>query len=218
MRLAVTTFTILVLCAGPAAADIYKYTDKNGVVHYTNIKPRRGAKHRWKRVGDFTPKAGKPSARRGSCKWCDKVPARDSSAERYKRYDKFIYEAATLYKIPAALIRAVIEAESDYDPRVVSSTNARGLMQLMPSVIKDMGVRNVHDPRENILGGTRLLRVLANRYNGDLVLTVAAYHAGMGSVARYRNNVPPYVNTRNYLRKVVRLYYRYKRNERNRGR
>lgn len=218
MRLAVTIFAITVLCAGPAAADIYKYTDKNGVVHYTNIKPRRGDKRRWQRVGDFTPKSGKPSVKRGGCKWCDKVPSRDNSPERFTRYDKFIYEAAGLYKIPAALIRAVIKAESDYDPRVVSATNARGLMQLMPEVIKDMGVRNVHDPRENILGGTRLLRVLANRYNGDLVLTVAAYHAGMGSLAKYGNNVPPYVNTRIYLRRVLRYYYEYKRNERNRRR
>jgi soluble lytic murein transglycosylase-like protein len=91
----------------------------------------------------------------------------------------------------------------------VSSVGARGLMQLMPSVVQDMGVRNVHDPRENILGGTRLLRILANRYNGDLVRTIAAYHAGSGSLARYGDNVPPYPNTRKYLRMVVDRYYKY---------
>jgi len=208
------TAVLLVMFVRPAEADIYKYKDKNGIVHYTNIAPRGGKqKRRWKRVGDFTPKKGKASKTRGTCKWCDKVPSRDNSKERYTRYDKFIFEAAALYKMPVPLIRAVIKAESDYDPRVVSATNARGLMQLMPEVIKDMGVRNVHDPRENILGGTRLLRVLANRYNGDLVLTIAAYHAGMGSLAKYNNNVPPYVNTRKYLRAVLRYYYEYKRKE-----
>jgi soluble lytic murein transglycosylase-like protein len=98
--------------------------------------------------------------------------------------------------------------ESDYDPRVVSAMGARGLMQLMPSVVKDMGVGDVHDPRENILGGTRLLRVLANRYQGDLVLTIAAYHAGMGSLARYDNTVPPYQHTRRYLQMVLAQYRR----------
>jgi soluble lytic murein transglycosylase-like protein len=100
--------------------------------------------------------------------------------------------------------------ESDYDPRVVSSAGARGLMQLMPAVEKDMRVGNVFDPRENILGGTRLLRVLANRYEGDLVLTIAAYHAGPGSLAKYGNQVPPYTNTRKYLRMVLDRYYQYK--------
>ena len=92
---------------------------------------------------------------------------------------------------------------------MVSSAGARGLMQLMPAVTRDMGVANVHDPRENILGGTRLLRVLANRYDGDLVLTIAAYHAGVGSLARYSDSVPPYPNTRKYLRMVLDRYYQY---------
>lgn len=208
----------IVLCLAALAwpeltrADIYKYTDKDGVDHYTNLRPQGRDAHKWKKLGDVPPPPGKASAKRGLCKWCDKVPSRDNSPERFTRYDPFIFEASRLYKIPVALIRAVIKAESDFDPRVVSATDARGLMQLMPEVMKDMGVRNVHDPRENILGGTRLLRVLANRYNGDLVLTIAAYHAGMGSLAKYNNNVPPYYNTRNYLRAVLRYYYEYKRN------
>ena len=136
------------------------------------------------------------------------------SPERFTRYDEYIYEASELYQIPVPLIRAVIKVESDYDPRVVSSMNARGLMQLMPGVKDDMGVQHVHDPRENILGGTRLLRILANRFDGDLVLTIAGYHAGAGAVAKYGNNVPPYKNTRKYLRMVLRQYYRYRELER----
>ncbi|HWM88588.1 MAG TPA: lytic transglycosylase domain-containing protein [Kofleriaceae bacterium] len=201
---------------GTAAADIYSYTDKSGVVHFTNIKPRGKAAGRWKRVSDEAA-VGKAAARRGTCQRCDRVPARDRSAERFSRFDHFIHEASMLYAIPVPLIRAVIRVESDYDPLVVSSVGARGLMQLMPSVVQDMGVRNVHDPRENILGGTRLLRVLANRYDGDLVRTIAAYHAGSGSLARYGDNVPPYPNTRKYLRMVVDRYYKYVAAERRLG-
>jgi soluble lytic murein transglycosylase-like protein len=82
-------------------------------------------------------------------------------------------------------------------------------MQLMPSVIKDMRVSDPHDPRANIMGGTRLLRILANKYDGDLVLTIAAYHAGAGSVARW-GGVPPYETTQLYVKLVLAQYYRYK--------
>ncbi len=196
--------------AGSADADVYRYKDADGVVHFTNVKPRGSGARKWKRVMKTDADYGKAAARRGSCERCDVVPSRDHSAERFSRYDAHILEAARLYRIPVPLIRAVIKVESDYDPRVVSAMNARGLMQLMPEVIEDMGVRNVHDPRENILGGTRLLRVLANRYDGDLVLTIAAYHAGMGSLQKYGNTVPPYKNTRKYIRMVLERYYRYK--------
>ena len=200
--------------ARPARADIYSWTDHEGVVHFTNIKPRGRGAARWRRVIYDQPERGsKAAARRGSCDRCDKVPAHDSSPERFHRYDPFIYEASALYRIPVPLIRAVIACESDYDPRVVSSMDAKGLMQLMPDVASDMGVTDVWDPRENILGGTRLLRLLANRYDGDLVLTIAAYHAGPGSLARYGNTVPPYRFTRQYLRSVLDRYYQYKAKE-----
>ncbi len=206
MLRALTLAAVLVGAAsGSAAADIYSYTDAAGVVHLTNIRPRGKSAARWKRVGSEVA-VGKAAARRGACSGCDPVPARDRSPERYARFDSFIAEASQLYAIPETLIRAVIKIESDYDPRVVSSAGARGLMQLMPSVTRDMGVANAHDPRENILGGTRLLRVLANRYEGDLVRTIAAYHAGVGSLARYSDNVPPYPNTRKYLRMVLDRY------------
>lgn len=201
---------VLLLAAGLARADIYSYTDADGVVHFTNVTPRGKDARRWKRVVKESPDYGKAAARRGDCERCDVVPARDHAAERFHRYDDYIFEAAELYLIPVPLIRAVIHVESDYDPRVVSSMGARGLMQLMPDVVADMGVQSVHDPRQNILGGTRMLRVLANRYDGDLVLTIAGYHAGMGSLEKYGNAVPPYENTRKYLRMVLAKYYHYK--------
>jgi soluble lytic murein transglycosylase-like protein len=206
----VAAVTVGLMRPAPARADIYSYTDADGVVHFTNIKPK-GKSKGWKRIAVEDPDRGtKAAASRGGCERCDVVPAKDRSPERFARYDAHIREAAELYRIPEPLIRAVIRVESDYDPRVVSSAGARGLMQLMPAVEQDMRVANVFEPRDNILGGTRLLRILANRYDGDLVLTIAAYHAGPGSLARYGNQVPPYTNTRKYVRMVLDRYYEYK--------
>lgn len=208
---------LLLAWSSSAHADVWSFSDDDGIVHFTNIRPTGAGAKKWKRIQKDSPAIGKAAARRGDCERCDKVPSRDTSPERFTRFDEYIFEAASLYQIPIPLIRAVIKVESDYDPRVVSVFGARGLMQLMPAVIKDMGVHNVHDPRENILGGTRLLRILANRYDGDLVKTVAAYHAGVGSLAKYGDNVPPYEHTRMYLRMVLDRYYKYVAKERSAG-
>ncbi len=201
---------VAVSVAAPAQADIYQWTDEEGTVHFTNIKPKRGGKAKWRKVMDEAPERGsKAAADRGACARCDVVPSRDDSPERFHRFDAFIYEAAELYKMPVAFIRAVIHVESDYDPRVVSSMGAKGLMQMMPSVQDDMHVDDPFDPRMNILGATRLLRWLANRYDGDLVLTIAGYHAGAGSLKKYGDTVPPYTNTRKYLKMVLDRYYKY---------
>ena len=200
-----------------ARADVYSWTDSDGVAHFTNLKPSGG---QWKRVTWMGPDIGsKASARRGSCERCDKVPATDTSPERFHRYDQFILEASQLYRIPIPLIRAVIKVESDYDTRVVSSMDCKGLMQVHPQVEIDMGAQgDIFDPRTNIMTGTRLLRWLANRLDGDLVLTIAGYHAGLGSLARYGYTVPPYAYTRQYLKMVLDRYYQYKNDEQKRSR
>ncbi|MDA3863843.1 MAG: lytic transglycosylase domain-containing protein, partial [Deltaproteobacteria bacterium] len=97
----------------------------------------------------------------------------------------------------------MIKAESDFDPRVVSYKGAKGLMQIMPVVQKDMGIKHVFDPRENILGGTRLLRYLANFFKGDMILTIAGYHAGPNAVKKY-GGIPPYKTTRVYVPRVLK--------------
>jgi soluble lytic murein transglycosylase-like protein len=197
-----------------AYADVYSWIDAEGVAHFTNMKPK-GNSQKWKKVLSSEPEKGsKAAAQRGSCPRCDKITSNDQSPERFHRYDQFIAEASALYHIPVPLIRAVIKVESDYDPRVVSAMDCKGLMQVHPAVEVDMGVvGDVFDPRTNIMTGTRLLRWLANRVDGDLVLTIAGYHAGLGSLAKFGYTVPPYTYTRQYLKMVLERYYQYKADE-----
>jgi soluble lytic murein transglycosylase-like protein len=198
----VVVAAVLVMGVGleprPAAADIYVYTDDQGIMHFSN-KRRSGAK--------LYAKSGRKKKRRRP--GVTPVPPSDRSLERFTRYDDTIVQAATLYQIPVELVRAVIKIESDYDPRAVSSAGAQGLMQLMPETALRMQIRDSFDPRLNILAGTRYLRVLANHFNGDLELTIAGYNAGEGAVMRY-GGIPPYEETQNYVLKVLFYYHRYR--------
>ncbi len=123
-------------------------------------------------------------------------------------YESLIQEASLRFKVPANLIRAVIRVESNFRPNAVSSAGAQGLMQLMPGTARSMGVHDSFDPRQNILGGTRYLRILINRFRGDPKLTIAAYHAGPNIVAS-RGEIP-YKQTERYVRSVLTHYLRYR--------
>jgi soluble lytic murein transglycosylase-like protein len=184
-----------------ASADIYKYVDSEGVVHFAT---QPDGDKRW-RVYIH----GNGGQRTGAAPGVVPVPPSDHDIARFTRYDDWIRQAATLYQIPAELVRAIIRCESDYDPRAVSVSGARGLMQLMPDTASLMQVRDIDDPRENIFGGVRLLRILANEFNGDLELTVAAYNAGDGSVIR-AGGIPPFQQTREYVVAVTKFYRRYR--------
>jgi hypothetical protein len=120
-----------------------------------------------------------------------------------KAYDHLIKEAAATYKLDPALIRSVIRKESAFDPFAVSRVGAMGLMQLMPEVAKELGVTDPFDPRQNILAGSRLLRTLLDLHKGNLSLTLASYNAGPGTVKKYRNKVPPFKETRNYVKQIT---------------
>jgi transglycosylase-like protein with SLT domain len=120
------------------------------------------------------------------------------------RFEPFVLEAAAREGVSADLVRAVIHTESAFDPLAISSTGARGLMQLMPDAARRFGVQNALDPRDNILGGVRYLRVLLKMFQGDVALTVAAYNAGEGAVTRH-GGIPPYRETRDYVRKILGL-------------
>ena len=116
-------------------------------------------------------------------------------------YNDAIDEAADLYRLDPNLIRAVIRAESAFNPFAVSRAGAQGLMQLMPDVAEELNVLDPFDPRQNIFGGARYLRWLLDRNDGNLDLAVASYNAGPSAVARY-NGIPPYRETRNYVKKI----------------
>lgn len=178
----------------PGRADIYKTVGPDGVISFSSA-PKQGAK----------------VSQRGAAKK-QAAPVfmpSDTSAERYSRYDLHIRQAATLYQIPEELVRAVIKVESDFDPRAVSPANARGLMQLIPETAERMMVTDILDPRQNVFGGVRYLRVLANLFNGDLSLTVAAYNAGENAVIRH-GGIPPYEETQVYVGKVLDYYRQYR--------
>jgi soluble lytic murein transglycosylase-like protein len=113
--------------------------------------------------------------------------------------------AAARYSVDADLITSVIAVESNFDPKAVSRKNARGLMQLLPETAARLGVKNIDDPQENIDAGTRYLRELLQKYNNDLVLTLAAYNAGPERVQQY-GRVPPFAETISYVRRVRRSY------------
>ena len=154
---------------GSAHADIFRCKRPDGTLHYTNIRePGRRCE-----LVVRSSKKSKPKASSKQKKKKSGSAPRDPA--RYRRYDGLIDEAAKLYQLPEPFLRAVMRVESDFNPTVVSRAGAMGLMQLMPKTARSMGVSDPFDARQNILGGARYLRILANRFKGDLVLTVAAY-------------------------------------------
>lgn len=173
-----------------AFADIYKYVDEDGVLHLTNVPSIPNAKYvlilKEKRI-------------------------HFNSDIDVNKYDHLITKAAGKYKIDQALIKAVIKAESNFNHQAVSPVGAQGLMQLMPATAYALQVEDVFHPENNIEGGVRYLRYLLNTYRGDLQLALAAYNAGETAVAKYNNNVPPFRETQNYIKRVLSYYDDFRR-------
>lgn len=180
------------VCPCTALGDIYRYIDADGVVHFTNTPTGRGYTLFLKEKGGH------------------RVQPR---TRRFKAgpgiYDNIIGKAARAFGVEHALIKAVIHAESSFNPNAVSRKGARGLMQIMPQNDASLNISNPFDPSQNIMGGTRYLKRMLIRYNEKLALALAAYNAGPSAVDRYKN-IPPYEETRTYVQKVMSLYSRYK--------
>ena len=194
----------LVASAGPAMADIFSFRDERGVVHFTNI-PNGDRRYKLirkeERPGDGQASVGAARVARLF------MPAQADIL----RYSSIIDAASKTHGVDGALVHAVITAESGYNAAAVSKAGARGLMQLMPDTAARYGVRNIHDPRENINGGVRYLRDLIAMFNGNLELAVAAYNAGENAVIRHGNRIPPYAETVHYVPKVLGFYRKFQR-------
>ncbi|MGE7917565.1 lytic transglycosylase domain-containing protein [Viridibacillus sp. NPDC093762] len=121
------------------------------------------------------------------------------------QYDAIIKKASETYGIPEKMIKSVIKQESNFNNSVVSQAGAAGLMQLMPGTAKFLGVSNVFDPEQNIMGGTKYLKQMYDKFGGDMNLMLAAYNAGPGNVSKY-NGIPPFKETTNYVTKIMNSY------------
>lgn len=205
--------------AGAAEPSYRRFTDPQGVVHVTPA--RRGAvvsavapELQGSGEGGLpdTAAAADPRASAAGSGGRDAAGevAEALGDERSHRYGATIRSAARLYQLPESLVRAVIHTESNYNPNAVSRTGAMGLTQLMPSTARFLGVGRPFDPRQNIYGGAKFLRLLANRFGGDMVLVLAGYFSGAGAVQKY-GGVPPHAGVRGYVKAVLRRFYAYER-------
>ena len=190
--------------AQAAMADIYSYRDERGVVHFTNQPDGDKRFKLLRREEGSTPSTGAPIT--GASRVAQMfMPAKADIL----RYSSIIEQASKKHGVDAALVHAVITAESGYNAAALSKAGASGLMQLMPDTAKRYGVRNIWDPVENIQGGVRYLGDLLKMFNGNLELAVAAYNAGENAVIRHGHRVPPYAETVHYVPKVLGFYRRF---------
>jgi len=183
-------FLTLVVFLGmsmPVQADIYRYIDENGVMHFTNV-PTSSIK-----------------------KFKVFLREKPSAIQRYssEKFDELISLASEIYGVSFPLLKAIIKAESDFDPFAVSKKGATGLMQIMPENFKPLGIRDPFDPWQNINAGARYFKQMFDRFKGKLTLSLAAYNAGPTAVDRYKT-IPPYEETEEYVRRVMKYYYNYK--------
>lgn len=176
MKIATVIFVVIILCTlSPLSrADIYKYVDDQGIIHFTNI-PYGKDYERIMSTPEHSP---------------------------IDRFDEIISMKSIKYDIDPSIIKAIISAESDWDVNAVSSKGAMGLMQIMPPTAEDMQIQNPFDPEQNIEAGTKYLRLLLDRFSGDLELAIAAYNAGPATVEQ-SGGIPSYSETRKFVRNVI---------------
>jgi soluble lytic murein transglycosylase-like protein len=188
------TFVTLASAWCTAEAQIYTYVDENGVTVFTDRKPD-SQRYRVRNLGCY-----------GTCR--TGVDWKRTPLDK-RAFDVEIQVASETHGVDAALVRAIMHAESWFEPRAVSHAGAEGLMQLMPATQRRFGVRNPFDPVDNISAGVAYLSWLLEEFQGDLDRAIAAYNAGENAVRRH-GGIPPYPETREYVRRVNILYQRYR--------
>ena len=190
--LVIFLFLSVLLISSLSSAGIYRYEDENGVIHFTNC-PR-----------DPKFKLYLRESKDDVGEELSSLSTTDS-----KNYDELISELSKKYQVDFALVKAIIRAESGFNPQAISRKGAKGLMQLMPETALRMNVSNIFNPRENIEGGVRYFKYLLSLFNNDLRLSLAAYNAGETLVSELRT-IPPYRETVDYVRRVLNYYQSYR--------
>ena len=183
-----SAFFILIAFVISVHADIYMYIDNNGVMHFTNAPTSN--EHDYKVY----------------------IKERTAVSKKFHstdKYDKLITQASRKYDVDSRLLKAMIKAESDFDPQAVSRKGAMGLMQIMPQNFEMLNLENPFDPWQNIRAGAQYFKKMYERFNGKLALSLAAYNAGPTAVDRYKS-IPPYQETEEYVRRVLRYYRTFK--------
>jgi len=180
---------MLVFSPSVTRADIYRYIDSRGVLHFTNVP---------------TDPAFRLYMKERGC------PKKHTAVAHPSKYDSVIDEAARQHGVSAELLKAVIKVESDFNPRAISRSGALGLMQIMPENLSALRVENPFDPWQNIMGGTRYLTQMLQRFKGRLHLALAAYNAGPTLVERY-NRIPPIRESEEYVEKVLMYYHAFRK-------
>ena len=187
---------VVIFIASPSASDIYRYEDGEGIIHFTDAPTD-------KRFKIFLRDLKKDRQLRARLQF--------SKAVNPEEYENIIRASADKYGVSKSLIKAVIHAESGYNPNALSIKGASGLMQLMPDTAKSLKVSNSFDPRDNVDGGVKYLRFLLDTFRGDVSLALAAYNAGLNKVARF-GGIPPYPETRLYVNRVLSYMQSYQGN------
>jgi len=187
------SFVAVLFLQVPGYSEMYICKDRSGTTNFTNVRNSASCK----------PFTSKNVSRK---KWGWSKSAKNINQGRY---DRDIGAIGRRYNVDPPLIKAIIHTESGFNHRAISRSGAQGLMQLMPATARELRVRNPFNPKENIDGGTRYFRRMLDDFNGNLILSLAAYNAGPGMVKRH-GGVPRITETRKYVNKVLKRYKLYK--------
>lgn len=183
----VLTIVLLACWGGLSGADIYSYVDKDGVRHFTDSPTKEEMVLYIKKGPEIS-----------------QAPSYSSD-----QFDHIILKASREHGVSYSLIKAMIKVESNFNPRAISRMGAKGLMQIMPKNMKSLDITDPFDPYENIMGGTRYIKQMLKRFDGRLLMALAAYNAGPTVVEKY-NKIPPYKETRHYVDKVIKYTFKYR--------